>query len=563
MSNKTLTLLMGFVAFLILVVGGIFIGVAMGGGGDDDGGGKVASQATSGKATPKAGGTGTVSEICKGNSLILAGSEPQTVFDPIQVGDVATSEYIVEMFGGLVTIDTDLKIQPDIAKNWDVSADGKTYRFKLRDNVVFHNNRRVTATDVKYSLERAADPANASPTVKAYLGRIQGLVEKFDGKAKDISGVKVIDETTIEITLTEPEDFFLAELAYPVAYVVDKDQVEKDPRNWTRKPNGTGPFKMAEFKPQEVIRLVRNDRYHLGAPKLDEVVFELGGGSISTRYENNELHIGIVPSQNLADIAGGKSPLSKDYRAISELAVFYLTLNTQQPPFDDLKFRQALASAIDRDNINKVLLYDRVKVADGILPPLMPGYQESASSYKYDPVKAKQLLSESKYAGKVPRIVMTYSGSGGNSPEMLIAITKDWEDILGIKVELQAVESSAFLRELRRGSFQMADEGWAADYPDPENFLGKLFASDSPLNYTKYKNAAVDDLLKQARRETDRNKRYQFYAQAEQLILDEAAIIPTFWPVEHTLVKPCVKNFPNAAMTVEKYRNVEIDPNAK
>jgi oligopeptide transport system substrate-binding protein len=560
MSNKTLTLLMGFVAFLILVVGGIFIAVAAGGGGGDDAGTPASG------ATPRptsSGGSTNSSEICKGNSLILAGGEPNTQFDPIQVGDQETSEYMVEIFGGLVTLDTDLNIQPDIARSWEISPDGKTYRFKLRDNVVFHNNTRVTAADVKYSLERAADPANASPTVKAYLGRIQGLLDKFEGSAKEISGVKVIDDTTIEITLTEPEDYFLAELTYPVAYVVDQDQITKDPRNWTRKPNGTGPFKVAEYKPQEVIRLVRNDRYHLGAPKLDEIVFELAGGSITTRYDNDELHIGIVPSQNLEDVAGGNDPNSKDYRAVPELAVSYFTLNTQKPPFDDPKVRQAFASAIDRDNINKVLLYDRYKVADGIVPPEMPGYNASVSSYQYDPTKAKQLLSESRYASNMPRIILTYSGSGGSSPDILVAITTGWEEVLGVKVELQAVESAAFLRELRRGTFQLASEGWAADYPDPENFLGKLFASDSPLNYTKYKNQQVDDFLKLARRETDKAARYDLYSKAEQTILDEASVIPTFWPVNHVLVKSCVKNYPNAAMTVERYRNVEIDPNAK
>ncbi|MFN0148478.1 MAG: ABC transporter substrate-binding protein [Dehalococcoidia bacterium] len=562
MSNKTLTLLMGFVAFLILVVGGIFIAVAVGGGGDDNGTPSSPGDQPGRTSTPGSGNS-SASAICKGNSLILVGSEPNSVFDPIQVGDQATSEYMVEIFGGLVTLDTKLEIIPDLAEKWDISPDGKVYRFKLKNNIVFHNSTRVTARDVKYSIERAADPANASPTAKAYLGRIQGLTEKLDGKAKEVSGVKVIDDLNIEITLTEPEDFFLAELTYPVAYVVDQKQIENDPRNWTRKPNGTGPFKVAEYKPQEVIRLVRNDRYHLGAPKLDELVFELAGGSVSTRYDNNELHVGNVTQQILEEIAGGSAPSSKDYRAVNELAVSYFTLNTKQAPFDDPKVRQAFASAIDRDNINKVLLYDAYKVADGILPPDMPGYSESVSSYKYDPAKAKQLLSESRYASNMPRIIMTYSGGGGSSPDVLVAITTGWQEVLGVKVELQAVETAAFLRELRRGTFQMASEGWAADYPDPENFLGKLFASDSPLNYTKYKNDEVDALLKQARRETNRETRLGLYHEAEQKILDEASVLPIFWPVNHVLVKPCVINYPNVAMTVEKYRLVEIDPNAK
>src|SRR6185369_8851548 len=154
---------------------------------------------------------------------------------------------------------------------------------------VFHKGRRVTADDLKYSIDRAADPANASPTVKAYLGNIVGLLDRYDNKSNSVSGVKVIDEQTLQIQLIEASDFFLSELTYPVAFVVDKEQIQKDPRNWTRTPNGTGPFKLAEFKPAEVIRLVKNDRYHLGAPKLDEVDFNLAGGSLLTQYQHDAI----------------------------------------------------------------------------------------------------------------------------------------------------------------------------------------------------------------------------------------------------------------------------------
>ncbi|MFN8508729.1 MAG: peptide ABC transporter substrate-binding protein [Dehalococcoidia bacterium] len=554
MSNRTLMLLMGFVAFLILVVGVVGVVAIAGGGGDDD-------DATSGggsAATPK---SGSVAKICEGKTLIVPGGEPNTQLDPIQVGDVETSEYIVEIFGGLMTLDPELKVIPDLAKEMPtVSSDGKVYTFKLRDNIVFsQNSRRVTATDFKYSIERAADPKEASPTAKAYLGDIVGITDKLSGKAKDVSGVKVVDEKTIEITLIEPADFFLAELTYPVAFVVDKEQIEKDPRNWTRRPNGTGPFKLVEFTPSEQIRLVRNDRYHLGVPKLEEVRFELGGGSISTRYQNDELHIGFVPGTELDAVKAGKSPLAKDYRATNEMAVSYITMNPTKAPFDDPKVRQAFAMAIDRESINKLLIYGAYRVADGFTPPEMPGYTESVKSLSYDPAKAKQLLSESNYAGsKMPRITLSYGGSGGNSPDILVAIQKGWEDNLGITVQLEAVDPVAYLRDQRKGTFQMLSDGWSADYPDLEDFTGKLFRSDSSLNYTQYKNSEVDALLQQARRETDRNKRYGLYAQAEQKILDDAPIIPIFWPVAHTLVKPCVQGLPNVSMTVPKYRYVDI-----
>ncbi|MCL4241207.1 MAG: peptide ABC transporter substrate-binding protein [Dehalococcoidia bacterium] len=555
MSNRMLTLMMGVVAFLILAVGVVFV-IALAGGGDDDDGSPASPSNGDDGGSPRSSGNG----ICSGKSLIVPGNDPNTVLDPIQVGDVSTSEYVVEIFGGLVTLDTELKVQPDIAQSWEVSNGGKTYTFKLRDDVVFHtgNTRRVTAEDVKYSIERAADPVNASPTVRAYLGNIVGVRDRYENKASSVSGVKVIDERTLQIDLIEPSDFFLSELTYPVAFVVDREQIESNPRNWTQKPNGTGPFRLAEFKPAERIRIVKNDRYHLGAPKLDEVIFELGGGSLLTRYENDEIHIGGFPASLLDSVKDGSNKLAEDYRAVPNMAVFYFTLNPQQAPFDDPKVRQAFAMTLDRETINSVLLYDAYRVADGFLPPDMPGYSESVRSYEYNVEKARQLLAESKYAGNLPRVVLTFSGSGAAPGDLLVAIQQGWQDALGVNVELQAIDTSAFLREQRRGTFQMHSDGWSADYPDPEDFLGKLFASDSTLNYTKYKNDEVDKLLLAARTETDRTKRYQMYAEAEQLIMDDAVVIPTFWPVDHVVVKPCVQGYPDVSMTVPKYRFVEI-----
>lgn len=554
MSNRALTLMMGVVGVLILVVGGIFAIVLLSGGGDDNEGGATTQNSNN------SGGSGSVKpgEICKGKTFVTFGADPATLLDPAQVRDEGTSEYIVEIFGGLVTLDLDLKVQPDLAKEWKVSPDGKTYTFTLRDNIVFHNGQRVTANDVKYSLERAADPKTASPTATLYLGDIVGLRDKFTGKANEISGVKVIDEKTITIEITQPAQFFLAALTYPVAFVVDQKQIEADPRNWTRNPNGTGPFRLAEFKPAELIRLVRNDRYHLGPAKLEQVIFELGGGSILTRYQNDEIYVGGVPASDLELVKSGGSPLSNQYKPRPRMTVTYLAFNLEKAPFDDIKVREALALALDQDQINDVLLFETQRVADGILPPETPGYNESIKGYEYNPTRAKQLLSESKYASNMPRIILTYAGSGGDAPDILAAYQAMWKDTLGIDVELQASEYSAYLRELRNGTFQMFSAGWAADYPDPEDFLDKLFESESPQNEQGYSNPNVDRLLDQARYESDTQTRYRLYSQAEQMILDDFAIIPNFWPVEHLLVKPCVENWPSISMTVPSYRYIDI-----
>ncbi len=554
MSNRTLTLMMGFVAVLILAVGVVFVVVLAGSGGDDD------SSGTTDRKTP---GAKTAGGICGGNVLIIPGDEPNTVLDPIQVGDVSTAEYVAEIFGGLVTLDLQLNIVPDIAEKWDISADGKTYTFHLREDVVFHNGRRVTADDFKYSLERAADPANASLQVLPYLGGIVGVKERFANKATEVKGVRVIDEKTLQIELEQPEAFFLAELTYPVAYVVDKDQIKNQPRNWTQKPNGTGPFRVAEFKAAERIRLVRNDRYHLGVAKVDEIVFELGGGSVSTRFENDEIHVAGVPLLQLDAVKAGNSPLSQFYKPQPEMSLSYIAFNVKAAPFDDPKVRQAFAMAVDYKNINENLFFNALRVADGILPPEMPGYKESIAGYKYDPAKAKQLLAESKYAGKMPAITLKFSGAAGGGGDLLEALQSDWQDVLGVTVDLQGIDPSAYLRERKKKTFQMLADGWIADYPDPENFVGKLFSGSSDLNVLNYANPDVDGLLDQARNERDRTKRLAMYNEAEQKILDDAVVIPQFWGVAHYLVKDCVKNWPSAPIPIPKYRYVEIDTTKK
>ncbi len=583
MSNRTLGLMMGGVVLLIVAVAIVFVFVVAGGdGGDDDtapvstdptattdptavtdptespaGDGDAASTPA---ATEAARGDGErVSGICGENRLITFGSDPATVLDPIQVGDADTAVYVTEIFGGLVTLDLDLNVQPDIAERWEVSDDGMVYTFFLRDDAVFHNGRRVTAEDFKYSFERAADPANFSPTARDYLGNIAGVLDKLGGSADEVRGVRVIDESTLRIELLRPISYFLQELTYTVAFVVDREQVEDDPRGWTRNPVGTGPFRLKSWRPLEELVLVPHERYHLGPPKLDEVVFQLGGGSLLTRFENDEIHVSPVPATELPGVLSGESDLSDLYRPAPQLSLSYLGMNVNEPPFDDPLVRQAFALAINREAINEALYFNAFLVADGIVPPTMPGYAADVSSYPYDPERAAELLARSRYAGNMPRITLTYSGSGGDPPDTLQAYLQQWRDALGVEVELEAIEWAAYLRELRRGTMQMYGAGWIADYPDPENFIGKLFGGDSETNHTGYASERVDALLREAAILGDNERRYQLYREAEQIVIDDAPVIPTFWGIDHYLVRDCVLNWPDVGTIVPKYRHIEID----
>ena len=489
--------------------------------------------------------------------------DPPTL-DPHLTTDATSARIIVEVFGGLVTIDPNLDIVPDLAESWDISEDGRVYTFHLRPDAVFHDGKPVTAHDVIWSLERVTNPLTESPVVDQYLGDIVGVKEKVAGDAPTISGVRFIDEHSVEITIDEAKSYFLAKLTYPTGFVLDKDNVEANPRNWFREPNGTGPFRLTEYRVGETLKLGRNENYHLGAPKLEEVEFILSGGTQLLMYENDEIHIAGVGLADLDRLNDPDNDLYPELRtAPASFSVNYIGLNVNEPPLDDVKVRQALNYAIDKQEIASIVLGDLVEPADGILPPNFPGYAESVSGYEFDPVRAKQLLEESKYGddlANIPPITITTPGSfGANVSLDMEVVLQMWERNLGITAEFQQTEFATFLKDLHKGRFQMFDIGWIADYPDPENFLDILFHSESTNNHTHYSNPEVDDLLMKARVETDETARYTLYNQAEQMILDDAPWVPLWFDGESKLlIKPNVQDFHLPPLIIPRMRYVYL-----
>ena len=205
-----------------------------------------------------------IRKIVEAATLLRLWNDPPTL-DPHVAGDTTSAAIIVEVFGGLVTIDPNLEIVPDLAEAWDIGGDGRSYTFRLRKGASFHNGKPVTAHAFKWSLERAADPATESPVADTYLGDIVGFRQKLKGQAQDISGVRVIDDHSLAITIDAPKAYLLSKLTYPTAFVVDQDNVMTS-RRWYMKPNGTGPFSLDQYIPQDVLVLKRNQAYHLGVP---------------------------------------------------------------------------------------------------------------------------------------------------------------------------------------------------------------------------------------------------------------------------------------------------------
>jgi oligopeptide transport system substrate-binding protein len=534
----------------------LFLGVALlalACGGDDNGGG-------GGDPLSPDGGGGSGASAANAD-LRMAGADPITL-DPAIAGDSGSATYIVEIFGGLVTLDRDLKIVPDLAENWTVSPDGLVYTFKIRQGAQFHNGKPVTANDFKYSLDRTAKLGQTtSATAEAYLGDIVGAKDVTRGRAESISGVKVIDARTLEITIDKPKAYFLAKLTYPTAFVVDQQQVESNPRNWTRDPNGTGPYKMAEWRLNERIILEANDKYHLGAPSVKRVLFALAGGSTLTQYENDELDVAPISVNDIERVLSPRDPLNKDYKSGKNLSVYYIGFNVAQPPFDDPKVRQAFAMAINRDQIVRVVLKDMLPVANSFMMPGLPGYNQNAKLPGFDPEGAKKLLAESKYkdASGLGQITLTEIGGGANADITTQAIIEMWRTNLGVEVSIAQSEAASFFDDLDRGRLQMFDIGWIMDYPDPEDIIDLLFYSSSRQNNTKYKNPQFDALVEQARTETDSTKRVQLYQQAEQILIQDMPWIPLYFGQEHFVVKPKVKGFDPLPIVIPMLRYLTID----
>ena len=537
---------------------------------------ELAPQIESPMATAGTSGTGntkneplTLADASRNENEQLDGvfnrlwSDPPTL-DPHLTSDTTSSGVVVEIFGGLVTFDTDLNLVPDLAQSFEISADSLTYTFVIRDTAVFHDGKPVTSSDIKWSLERAANPDTASPVAETYLGDIIGVQDVLNGVTDQISGVTLIDDRTIQIEIDSPKAYFLQKLTYPTAYVLDRENVESGGRNWTDYPNGTGPFKLIEYKIGERLILERHDSYHLGAASLKRIQMNLAGGSSMAMYENDEIDITGVGLFDLERIKDPSDPLHSDLVVANpSFSISYVGFNAQQPPFDDPKFRQALNHAVDKELIAREVLADLVVPAYGILPPGFPGHNEKLVGLKHDPVLAKKLLSESQYAdpSNRPRIIVTIPGSGGTPNLDLEVIINMWQDVLGVEVEIQQVEWATYLRDLDRQKFQAyAGLGWEADYPDPQDFLDILFHTESENNNGAYSNAQVDRILEEARVEVDVVKRMDLYRQAEESIVADAAWLPLWFAGErHLLIKPYVKGYVITPMIVPKMRHVYIE----
>lgn len=450
--------------------------------------------------------------------------------------DVAGGSVAAKIFNGLVRFDENSRIVPDLAEGFSVSADGKTYRFRLRKGVRFHNGKEFRAEDVKYSFEKVLSPETRSSRTWLF-DRISGAREFMKGAAPDVQGIRVMDEHIVEIEIKEPFGPFLNLLAMPPGYIVPLGAVG---REFSSNPIGTGPFRLKEWKRGRELVLSRNDEYFSERAKITGVVYRIIPEDLTTiaEFESGALDVMGVPSTEFRRYSG--SPKWERFIQKSPgLNTFYLGLNCQRPPFNDRRVRQALNYAIDRERILKTILEGRAELAAGPVPPVL--LRSGNRGYRYDPEKARAFLKEAGLENKLKFRI--YQAPDQDTVDIMEVVQQYLRDV-GVEAEIVQLEWSAFKDAINKGDTDSFWLSWIADYPDPENFLFPVFHSSNwgPAgNRARFKDSEIDRLIEEAQLETDEMKRTGIYMETERRVIDEAPWL-FFWHKNDYIVhQPWIK----------------------
>jgi oligopeptide transport system substrate-binding protein len=468
------------------------------------------------------------------------GNEPATL-DPARIGDVYGRSIAQQVFDGLVEYDHTLTIVPALAQYWRASRDGLTWTFTLRKGVRFHNGRDVTADDVVYSLTRLLDPRLKSPAADLFAN-ISGAREFREGRAPTVRGLVALDAATIRIMLDEAAVPFVSLLAIGHAKVVPRDVATQAGDAFGAAPVGTGPFRFERWERGKEIVLAANREYWGGQPRLGRIVYRIFPSeqvaAMFDEFLKGNLEDTPVPMQGypklLASTRGThvKRPM---------FSVRFLGFNTRVKPLGDARVRQALVYAIDREAIVRDATAGRFVLARGILPPGTLGYNPKLQGYAYDPARARDLLAQAGYPGGrgLPPLTIWAGAKLEREHQMVVG----YLEAIGVQTEFKYVTDwPQFARMLTEGRFPVFQYAWFADVPDPDDFLFKLFHSKSPRNNTGYANPQFDALVQRARTEPDGQRRVELYRRAEQMVMDDAVVIPFFHYTYERVFQPYVRS---------------------
>ncbi|HOY68860.1 MAG TPA: ABC transporter substrate-binding protein [Candidatus Ozemobacteraceae bacterium] len=482
-------------------------------------------------------------------------SSPVIMLDPAEVNDSYSHEVARQIFEGLLEFDADGRVVPALAASWTISADRLTYRLFLRPDARFqavsgpddkptrNGGRSVTAEDVSYTLHRLMAPGFPNRKGKNYFV-IRGAAAYAASQTPTIEGIRAVATDTIEFTLEKPFTPFLSLLALNFAFLVPREDVEGLGAEFGWNPVGAGPFTWAG-RASDTIVLRANAGYYRGRPYLDRIEFPVISDEIERfrRFKAGELMHNDVPDPEYKNVRQDPA-WSPFFQEVSRWGIYYLGFDVTKPPFDNVKVRQAINEAIDREAIVKLVINDRARIARGALPPGILGYNQKLRGYTYDLARARALLAEAGYpAGKgFPEITLQVNRDEIHvrTAEFVLANLRD----IGISCRMKEVDFPEHLAAVQSGQTPFFRMGFTVDYPDPDNFLYSLFHSSNigPAgNYSRYANARVDELLERARFEIDPKERIQLYQQAEQIIVDDAPWVFVFHYTTHGIWQPTVR----------------------
>ena len=489
-----------------------------------------------------------------------------TTFDPAMVEDGPTIDVLQQVFEGLVQWSPDNKVVPCLAEKWDVSPDGLTYTFHLRPKVKFQDGSPVSASDVLYSMTRALNPKLGSPVALNYLGDIAGAKELNAGKAADLKGVKVLDPMTVAITITKPKAYWIYTLTYPTGYVVSKAEAKTDAALTAEddaKGAGTGAFRVTSYARDVKVILAANPTYWEGAPKIAgiERPVVVDAGTRHDMYVKGDIDILQYESPGDFESDSKDAALKDQARLFPRAATFYLGLNQQAfPAFKDVRVRQALAYAIDKNKIVSVVFGGKRDVAEDILAKGIPGFDPAFKGLPYDPAKAKQLLAAAGHPGGagIPPIPLTYRGSLPDLAKTVDQIRQMWAETLGLKIESRVSEYGAMLHQNDKNALECYHIRWAADYLDPQDYYSVLLRTGSAENHVVYSDAKFDALCDAADVSQNPAQRRALYRRAARIAADEVPMIPLYYQQDVELIKPYVSGIDDGLMGHLPYKHLTL-----
>ena len=468
---------------------------------------------------------GKKEEEVKGNKpLIVAQGADARTLDPQKAIDTPTVRVYNQIYDGLVKKDNDMNIVPGLAESWNKVDERRTI-FNLRKGVKFHNGETLTAKDVKFTLDRMKN----QPTVSFLISEIEL--------------VNVIDDYTVEIVTKNGFGPLLSHLSHPGAVILNEKAVTNSSERYDQNPVGTGPYILDKWLAGDRIFLKANPEYYLGKSAIENIVIKAipEGTNRTIALETGEAD--IVYDVDPVDIDKIRSNNDLKFLYEQSLGNSYLGLNTQHKPFDDVRVRQAIAYAINVDDIIEVVYKNTAIPGSSPISPKIPGYNKDVKNYEYNVEKAKKLLAEAGYPNGFKTSIWI---NDNTSRKDIATILQDQFKTIGIDAAIETLEWGAYIDRTAAGEHDMYILGWVTVTGDPDYGLYPVFhtsAHGRAGNRSFYSNATVDKLLDEARISTDQEKRMDNYREIQRIIQEEIPSITMVYNNQNVATQKYVENF--------------------